>query len=325
MSIYCCSVNILVIYVTLCICSVSARQRQVENDLLLKHALSSVVVNYPRWIFSSDRDWRKLSQYSDELANISDQSYTTLAKAQDAEDILLYENWFYGMSDGVIMESGAVDGLSFSTSYMFEKYANWTAINIEGNPTTYRPLKWNRPNAINIFSALCSETRTLHYVDLNGLVVRGFLEFMSPDFLEKYHPDIYHNETKIEDLAEMHCMPVKKLLRQLGVKHIDVWVLDVEGAEDSVLMGTDFDDVFIRAIVMEAAEDSRSKNRRRLRILRSKGYQCYRVVRNFFCKHRLFQPSTKPDPNPPVLRERMNWKWNGLKWIDLTPELSLIV
>jgi hypothetical protein len=32
--------------------------------------------------------------------------------------------------DGVIMESGALDGKLFSTSYMFEKYANWTALHV---------------------------------------------------------------------------------------------------------------------------------------------------------------------------------------------------
>jgi hypothetical protein len=28
------------------------------------------------------------------------------------------------------MESGALDGKLFSTSYMFEKYANWTALHV---------------------------------------------------------------------------------------------------------------------------------------------------------------------------------------------------
>jgi hypothetical protein len=60
----------------------------------------------------------------------SSKLWINISKAQDQEDIWLYENWFYGMTNGVILESGALNGLLFSTSYMFEKFANWTAIHV---------------------------------------------------------------------------------------------------------------------------------------------------------------------------------------------------
>lgn len=72
-------------------------------------------------------------RYSKELVSLSpgqDKPYLELAHAQDQEDVWLYENWFYGMKNGVIMESGALNGLLFSTSYMFENYASWTAIHV---------------------------------------------------------------------------------------------------------------------------------------------------------------------------------------------------
>jgi len=37
------------------------------------------------------------------------------------------------MSNGIIIESGAVDGVLFSTSLLFEKFANWTSIHIGKN------------------------------------------------------------------------------------------------------------------------------------------------------------------------------------------------
>jgi hypothetical protein len=62
------------------------------------------------------------------LANAA--TYPGLALAQSAEDIWAYENWFYGMEHGIILESGALDGLKFSTSFMFEYYANWFSIHV---------------------------------------------------------------------------------------------------------------------------------------------------------------------------------------------------
>ncbi len=39
-----------------------------------------------------------------------------------------------GMKNGVIMESGALNGVLFSNSLMFEQFANWTSINVEADP-----------------------------------------------------------------------------------------------------------------------------------------------------------------------------------------------
>lgn len=100
-----------------------------------------------------EKDWRSTAHKDSQLETESDNGkpYAYHAKAQDQEDIWLYENWFYGMKgpilvnlctsvgfllvimcyiDGLIMESGALDGKLFSTSYMFEKFANWTALHV---------------------------------------------------------------------------------------------------------------------------------------------------------------------------------------------------
>ena len=65
--------------------------------------------------------------------------------------------------------------------------------------------------------------------------VRGFVEFMTPSFIKKWHGKIYNNKTRIEDLPTVQCIPMKTLLRVLNIQHIDIWILDVEGAEESVL------------------------------------------------------------------------------------------
>jgi hypothetical protein len=94
----------------------------------------ALAINYPLSIFetTTSEDWRAPARYSAELVNSADgkKPWKDLSQAQDQEDVWLYENWFYGMEKGVIMESGALNGILFSNSFMFEQFANWTAIHV---------------------------------------------------------------------------------------------------------------------------------------------------------------------------------------------------
>ena len=219
----------------------------------------------------------------------------------------IYENWFYGMQQGVIMESGALNGLTFSTSYLFETFANWTAIHVEADPENYSNLRGNRENAVNVHAALCSEPRLLHYSSLGVIPVRGFVEFMTPSFLKKWHGPIYNGKVKIEDLPTTQCVPVRKLLKELNVHHIDVWILDTEGAEESVLRGTDFSEVHINSVAMECDEHDLQKNARKTDILEANGFKCQLVERNCMCKNKDFRARSAPK------RSDMK-RWDGNKW-----------
>jgi hypothetical protein len=94
-------------------------------------------VNYPLKLFnpsllSADYSWRDAGKYNSELARVATETkeYVQIGRAQDQEDVWLFENWFFGVQNGIIMESGALDGLLFSNSYMFETFAKWTAIHV---------------------------------------------------------------------------------------------------------------------------------------------------------------------------------------------------
>jgi hypothetical protein len=114
------------------------RQRPVVNTAgsisgIGNQLIRALTINYPLHIFDGKHeDWRSAAKYSTELVESSeaDKLWTEVSQAQDQEDIWLYENWFYGMAGGVIMESGALNGILFSNSFMFENFANWTAIHV---------------------------------------------------------------------------------------------------------------------------------------------------------------------------------------------------
>jgi hypothetical protein len=128
--------------------------------------------------------------------------------------------------------------------------------------------------------------------------------------MKKWHGKVFNNITKVSDLPTVQCLPVKKLLKEINVKHIDIWILDVEGAEESVLSGTDFTTVHINAVAMECDEHDISKNERKTSILERNGFKCMLIERNCMCKHEDFQPSVSPN-SLTVLK-----KWNGSKWTE---------
>jgi hypothetical protein len=110
------------------------RRERESNDGKLFKALQ---VLYPLRFFNptllgEDFDWRLPGSFNEQLAKESEanKAYVEIARAQDMEDVWLYENWFYGIKNGIIIESGALDGMLFSTSYMYETFANWTAIHV---------------------------------------------------------------------------------------------------------------------------------------------------------------------------------------------------
>lgn len=178
---------------------------------------------------------------------------------------------------------------------------------VEADPENYSNLRGNRENAVNVHAALCSESRLLHYSSLGVIPVRGFVEFMTPSFLKKWHGPIYNGKVKIEDLPTTQCVPVKKLLRELNVQHIDVWILDTEGAEESVLRGTDFSAVHINSVAMECDEHDLEKNARKTDILEANNFKCQLVERNCMCKNKAFRARSAP------IRSDMK-RWDGNKW-----------
>ena len=147
----------------------------------------------------------------------------------------------------------------------------------------------------------------MHYSSLGVLPVRGFIEFMSPSFIKKWHGKIYNNKTSIDELPTVQCLPMKLLLRELNIQHIDIWILDVEGAEESVLRGTDFNAVHINSVAMECDEHDISKNERKTSILEANNFECKLIERNCMCRNKDYKPSSAK------YRSTLK-KFDGQKW-----------
>lgn len=169
-------------------------------------------------------------------------------RSQSKEDLFLLENFFFGKTGGTFLEMGGLDGLMYSNTYYFEAEAKWNGIMIEGSPKNFESLVKNRPDAININAMVCGNDMELHWVE-TGNAIGGAWEFMTNDFRKTKHPDL--TDENVAMLPTVPCVSLSAALSRFGVRHVDIFSLDVEGAEASVLKTLNFDTFSASVILVE--------------------------------------------------------------------------
>ena len=222
--------------------------------------------------------------------------YRRYARAQDLEDLYAYEHFFYGVVAGTVLESGALDGIRYSTSWFFEKVAQWQAVHIEPSLLSFTALTRNRPAAVNIHSAVCDSTRRVHLLESgvgHRAAVNGIVEFMSDEFLRAWHPTLQRSD--LSAIPEVLCQPVSAILSKLGLTHINLWILDVEGAELLALRSVQWDKVSFDVIAVEADGTNPQKDDAVQKLLISHGYQFHSsALRSFWFVRNGFAASARP-------------------------------
>ncbi len=157
--------------------------------------------------------------------NFYGQSIATGGGSVDPLDRILYERYFKDTAKGHAVECGANDGLFLSTCRTFEE-AGWDVTNIEASKENYDKLIQNRPNATNIFcalSAISGETISVfNYAHDNGGM--NHIEGMNP-----------HAQVANEPCRKTSVLTAR--YDDIINKHVDLFVLDVEGSEYNVILG----------------------------------------------------------------------------------------
>lgn len=168
--------------------------------------------------------------------------------------------------ENVILEIGALDGLSGSTTYFFEKYLNWRAVHFEGSRVNFENLAKNRPTSLNVHVAGCAKEQRSTYVDSGA--VSGVVSSMSESFKAAFHPN-YDKELKYE----VDCVPLSKYLKIFGINRIEVFVLDTEGHELDVLLGVDLDITKVHYFIIEEDHSNKPKEEKVRKILASHDFR----------------------------------------------------
>jgi len=263
-----------------------------SQEALKAAGSGAVLASVPAWVFSPTPGGERTTLQE---GSFWDAHAVGAATAQDGEDEYAYMNFFFGSTSGTILESGALDGVTYSVSRFFVYARGWRAVHVEGSPTSYAALAVNRPEALNIHTALCNVSRTLHYA-VNPAVpaTSGFWEFIPAWIRSGFYAGVDVDEAK---MPLVPCRPLGPLLEMYGVRKINLWVLDVEGAEEEVLTSVDFSRLSVDVIVAELDGGNEEKDARCHDILIKAGFVYHaghRIVRNKWYVHKDFVPSVAP-------------------------------
>ena len=148
---------------------------------------------------------------------------------------------YINYSDGFFIECGANDGVDQSNTWYFEKYLNWNGILIEPLKKQFIELKKNRSQTNHFYNvALCASN------NINSIEI-------TQNDLESGRPNKFDKEKKI---SNFDTMTLTKILDEISAPNlIDFFSLDVEGFEDQVIQGINFNKYNFKFLLIETSND----------------------------------------------------------------------
>lgn len=169
--------------------------------------------------------------------------------------------------EGFFIEVGAYDGIAYSNSLFFEKSRGWTGLLIEANPRAYRELlaadrkAWTTPACISLSPQVEIGVDFLAHGMVGGYGVERFHHPQPQTHQEEDQGQHGHHDRFAKDVqtnpyvynVKANCFPLQTMLQAIddGKTTIDMFSLDVEGAELAVLKTIDFTQIKIRVLVIE--------------------------------------------------------------------------
>lgn len=158
---------------------------------------------------------------------------------QKNEDAIIYHRFFKERPlarQGFFLEMGALDGVTYSNTMLYEYCLGWHGIMIEGNPHNFENLITRRPCTQNVWAVSCPPQQS--YVIMND---RGAMAeiIASPVNAKK------------EFTMLAPCRTMSSVFKEYSVTHINFFSLDVEGHEAAVLSTINFDRVKIDVLITE--------------------------------------------------------------------------
>ena len=182
--------------------------------------------------------------------------------SQQKEDKFLYDK-FLNYKNGFFIEIGAMDGLTYSNTKFFEDELAWNGILIE--PTNqYEQLIINRPNCYN-FNCVISEINGEVVFVGNGSV-GGVLSTMNE--IHKFNFSLYSENLSMK----IKSLPFYEITKNIDIKRVDLFSIDVEGSEFEVLNTFDWN-IPVYLILIELDGNNKEKDDKCRNLLIEKGFK----------------------------------------------------
>lgn len=162
-------------------------------------------------------------------------------------DVFLNDTIFHGKQDGIYLEAGANDGVYDSITYSYEQIG-WTGILVEPLQELFVKCYKNRSHKNSFFNC-CLGAR-----EENGTITVPLDNYDNASLVMS---DMHKKQLAHDGYGMQYCLlktficPFSNIVKEAGVNHIDLCVIDVEGFENSVLTGIINSNVLPSVIVVE--------------------------------------------------------------------------
>lgn len=211
--------------------------------------------------------------------------------SQQGEDIYIYYNFINKITpDGIFVELGAMNGITYSNTKFFEDTLKFTGTLIE--PTKqYDELILNRPKCKCYNIAVNYNKEKVKFIGCHATA--GMTCTMHDTFRTRLHS--HSNEYYVDG------EPISEIFEKSDIKYIDLMTIDVEGGEQVVLETINFN-IPIYIICIELDGCNKEKDEKCRQILTQNGFTfdkqfCineFWVNNNYYRKSLLYDSSIIP-------------------------------
>lgn len=156
---------------------------------------------------------------------------------------------FFGGSNGRLrtggsfLELGAYDGWMESNTLHLEQCLGWRGVLIEGHPTHATWLRGNRPAALSLGVAICPRHGHVNFSSRVGTTA-GIPGLMDRAVRERFR-------LRESSTTPVPCGPLGAWLALVGMRSVDLFVLDVQGAELLVLQSLHWSQLSVGVLIVE--------------------------------------------------------------------------
>lgn len=170
--------------------------------------------------------------------------------SQYGQDKWLIEKLFPSKEDGIFVDIGANDGITFSNTYLLEKMG-WNGIAIEPISSVYEELKKNR-HCVVIHGCVAPKSGKERFRVITGSpqMLSGLVGEYDPRHKKRIESELDFYGGVYKEI-EVDCYNLNELLESNGIFRVDFLSIDVEGVEYKILDSIDFNRFHIAVIAVE--------------------------------------------------------------------------
>ena len=229
-----------------------------------------------------EKNTRFVEYYFSQESNamVCGESTATIFYGQCGEDLQVYCDFFankreyYERNTGCYIEIGASDGVKFSNTKFFEDDMNFKGVLIEAEPQLYGILQKTRPQNKLYNCAVSEEEGGIDFLVTNGPGgpwVSGIEHLLS----EEHKKDWHVNSEKIK----VNSKKMSSIMNDSKLEKVDIFSIDVEGAEYEVLRTIDWNiPIYVFIIELGFGDKQTKKDINCRNLLTKKGFHFHKRV-----------------------------------------------